>query len=375
MTTTTDVAVVDATDRQTKMVSVLPYEYMNMQDRWRYAVALANARTLLPKGLLSGTPQETAGKVFLIMETGSMLGLHPMAAFQGIDVIEGKATITPRLFTALARRAGHKLREKVTGSIRGGDYEFTVTLIRADDPEEPISRSFSLEDAEQAGLCKIVGEPGAYRVEARSQTKNEPLPWEKYTKDLVQWRAYGRLMRAGAADVTMGVGYFPEELEVMVTEEGEVVRDMGAAEDAIIEEITKADDKAVLARIWGEHHSKAEDGGDPIPDELWTSRVAAEFASKLSTTTKDSRPPKDAKPGAPGNTGEPAIDDAPVPEPEAEDSNVEDAIIVEFGETEPSPAAAEQAAAVAQADMSEEEWERAELERAAAAGELPLDIP
>jgi hypothetical protein len=348
--TNTDIATMD---RPTKTVSVLPYEYMNIGDRWRYATALAGAKELLPKGLRSGTTEETAAKVFLILETGAMLGLHPMGAFQGIDVIEGKATISPRLFTALARSAGHKLREQESGSIREGTYTFTVTIIRKDDPEYPVSRSFGLEDAVQAGLCQLVGQPGQHKVQARSKN-GDPLPWERYTKDLVQWRAYGRLMRAGAADVTMGVGYFPEELDVLVTEEGEVIRDDGQIEERLIETIKAMDDKADLARIWGQHHPKGEDG-KAHADDFWSPRVEAEFAAHLSTVTKDSRP---AKPqGAPGNTGDARID-----EPAGDGPGEEDAVEVtdEDEDVLPDDATEEEIAA----------WEAREVARARARGEL-----
>lgn len=338
--TTTELATVDA-DRPTKLVSVEPYAYWPMNERVAYARMLAGAKELLPKGLRSQTVDETAAKVFLVLETGAMLGLHPMAAFQGIDIIEGSATISPRLFTALARQAGMKLREAESGSIRTGDYTFTVTLIRPDDPDWPITRSFGLEDAVQAGLCKVVQQQdGTFRVEARSSS-GAVKPWEAYPKDMVQWRAYGRLMRGGAADVTSGIGYFPEELEVMVTESGEVMRDDGQIEERLIEVIKGMDDKADLARVWGEHNPKGDDGKSR-PDDVWSDRVQAEFAAHLLTVKKDSRPPKD---GAPGHTGETSID-TPAPDQDAAD-----------GEPEIDPVTG----GTIVDGMTEEEWEAAEL--------------
>lgn len=284
----------------TRIVNVLPYAYWPMNERIAYARMLAGAKELLPNGLRSATVEETAAKVFLVMETGAMLGLHPMAAFQGIDVIEGSATISPQLFTALVRGAGHKLRIKESGTIAGGDFRVDVTLIRKDDPDEPIEASWSLEDSVQAGLVELIkGTDGRYTVRARSH-KGNALNHELYPKDMTQWRALGRLARRGAADVTMGIGYFPEELEVAVSADGvRSVTDMKPIEDALIERFTAYDDKADMATVWQEHHSNG------VASPSWTARVEAEFTAHLSTLTKDSRPPRD---GAPGNTGDPDVD-------------------------------------------------------------------
>src|SRR5690606_40318504 len=92
------------------------YSRWDMPTRQQYAMMLAGAKELLPAGLKANTPQETAARLFLALETGDMLGLHPMAAINGIDVIEGNPTISPQLALGLIRKAGHKVRIEETRS-------------------------------------------------------------------------------------------------------------------------------------------------------------------------------------------------------------------------------------------------------------------
>lgn len=279
--TSTEVA---TTAGPTKVVSVLPYEYMGMNERWQYAKALSMATDILPRGMRNGPSDVVAARVFLVFETGAMLGLHPLAALSGIDIIEGSPTITPRLFTALVRQRGFRLTEKISGAIREGTYTHEYTISRPqEEGDVPVTRSFSLEDAEDARLITLEKQPdGTVRVRARSKD-GQVLPWEAYTKDMVQWRALSRLMRAGAADVSMGIGYFPEELAVTVNEAGEVVRDVDGAEDELLAELARVTTKAGMATLWEREHpapSKA-------PTDAWTQKVEAAFHAHLMTIPQE----------------------------------------------------------------------------------------
>lgn len=103
----------------------------------------------------------------------------------------------------------------------------------------------------------------------------------------------------------MGIGYIPEELEVLVDEEGTRSAPDVEAEDDLIARFKQLDDKKDMADVWAKNHVMG------LASDAWTARVDAEFSSHLSTLTKDSRPPKD---GAPGQTGEPAIDEPGAPD-------------------------------------------------------------
>lgn len=348
-----------ATTAQTTSVSVLPYAYWPMEQRVHYARTLAYAGDMIPSGLRGGSTDQTASRVFLVLETGAMLGLHPMAALQGIDVIKGTAAISPQTFTGLARGAGHKLRIRESGTIEGGDFRVDVVLIRADDSEE-IPASFSMKDALRAELIDSYtpGADGDYVVKAKSDN------WRHYPQDMCQWRALGRLARRGAADVTMGIGYFPEELEVAVNEDG-YRRDMREFEDKLIEELQALDDKKDMAELWLREHPRADDG-KRYPNDEWTDYVQTKFDAHLAGLTKDSRPPKE---GAPGNTGIAAIDGPAQSAPEPTESADEPAVDVVTGEVGDS-VVSDETAAFPEEVVVEQPFEGSEAEYAAYRAEV-----
>jgi hypothetical protein len=283
----------------TTMNGPASYAGWTLADRWAYADALSKAADLIPRGLFDKqTGRPSPAKIFLVLETGTMLGLHPMAALQGIDVIEGQAAVTPRLFSGLVRSAGHTLKIDRFGSVAGGNYRAVVTLVRYDDPENPIVADWDLERSLRAGLIQSYEKDpkGVWHVKARSD-RDKVLPWEAYTEDMCVWRAMGRIGRFGAADVLMGIGYMPEELEAEVDAEGVRAEPDVNAENALIEKFTAYDDKADMAALWLEHHY---DGG--VPAETWTDRVEAEFSAHLMRCTKDSRPPRDGTDALPAQS-------------------------------------------------------------------------
>ena len=338
---------------------VVAYQQSTLPTRLTYAQTLSAASDLIPRGLFDRqTGRPSPAKIFLVMETGAMLGLAPMAAIAGIDVIEGKAAISPRVALGLFRSAGHKVKIIETGTLETGDLKMTVILTRKDDPENPIDASFTPQQALRAGLVDSYAldvKTGLWTLRARSQ-KGEVKPWEAYTEDMCLWRAVSRLGRRGGQDVLMGIGYIPEELEVLVNEEGVRIPADKAAEDELIAEFQQFTDKADMESLWHREHPMM------IASDSYTDRVDAEFKGHLSTLTADSRPPK---PGAPGQTGEPTIDRQPGTHP---DGSV-DAEIVE-DEPEPTELTADVAAAENIIDAAEDEqatWERQEQAAADAA--------
>jgi hypothetical protein len=183
---------------------ITQYEAAGLDEKMRYVQTITSAGDLIPKGL-HDKGQPSPGKVLLVLETGAMLGIHPMAALGGIHVIEGKPTISPGLMSGLVRKAGHKLRVTTTGTIKGGDFTATATLTRADDPDFTYTASWTLARAATAGLSgKSV--------------------WKNYGEAMCKARAISEVVREGAEDVLMGVSYTPEEMGSLVTDSGEMVQ-------------------------------------------------------------------------------------------------------------------------------------------------------
>lgn len=207
-----------------------------LEGRWAYAKTVAAANDMIPKALWDKpSPTEPSrpspAKIMLVMETGRMLGIHPIAALSGIHVIENKATVSPALMSALVRRAGHKLRVRTTGSVEAGTFTAIAELIRADDPDFTFSAEWTPHRAARAHLCTYEqGPDGRWTVVARSAPQpggggNKPLPWENYTESMCKARAIAEVCREGDEDDLLGARYIPEELGAAVDETGEPVHD------------------------------------------------------------------------------------------------------------------------------------------------------
>lgn len=190
-----------------ELATVDTYSTASLTEKQAYVLALSRAGDLLPKSLL-GTPVKgedgrmvryaDPGKVLLMAETGAMLGLHPMAALQGIHIIDGKPSLSANLLAALVHKAGHKLRVKTTGE--GKDLVAIATLIRSDDPDYPFEVTWTMTDAQRAGLLN----------------KDN---WKKYPRAMLKSRAITEVIREGASDVTLVPAYTPEELGIEHTDE------------------------------------------------------------------------------------------------------------------------------------------------------------
>jgi hypothetical protein len=196
----------------------LVFARATLQDRVRWANEIANAGDLVPRGFRDGNRANPA-KVLLAAETGAMLGIHPIAALQGIHVIEGKPTISAGLMSALVRRAGHKLRVTTRGSVKDGTFEAIAELIRFDDPDFVYRSVWNAERANRAGLDK-------------------KDVWTKYFESMCKSRAISEVTKEGAEDVLMGGVYTPEEFDVPVDEHGEVIEDAEIVPEVIVEELT-----------------------------------------------------------------------------------------------------------------------------------------
>lgn len=135
---------------------------------------------------------EQAG-VMMIMLSARELGIPPCQALNGgINIINGKAEISARMMSALIRKAGHEIK------IKESTENLCVLVGTRKDTGESQEASFSLEEAQRAGLVKIGG------------------GWAKWPKDMCFARALSRLARQLFSDV-IGIGYV--EGEIMATEQ------------------------------------------------------------------------------------------------------------------------------------------------------------
>ncbi len=152
------------------------------------------AQVLSQSGLVPSALRRKPDDIILILLTGRDLRIQPTVALQKIHIIEGKATASAELMTALVnRQPGMRLwpdpandaRKAVAHAVRDG---------------QEMSSTFTIEDAQRAGLA---GKGN----------------WAKWPQFMLWARAASGLCRQAFSDVLCGVTYTPEELGAEVDPE------------------------------------------------------------------------------------------------------------------------------------------------------------
>lgn len=128
--------------------------------------------------------EEAAVKIMYGME----MGLPVLSALMGVNVIQGKPTMSANLIASLVKRSGRY--DYVVK--RWDDHLCVIDWFTGGNPIG--NSSFSIEDARRAGL-----------ITPRSG-------WEKYPKAMLFARALTQGARAYCADVFVASIYVPEEL-------------------------------------------------------------------------------------------------------------------------------------------------------------------
>ncbi len=135
-------------------------------------------------------PKDKRGNVPAIwaaIYTGRARGIDDMTAIQEIHVIDGSPSYSAALLTAKVHERGHKLDGKISPT------QATAQGTRADNGAQ-MSYTFTLEDAERAGLAK---------------KRN----WQQYPAAMCWARAVTMLCRALFSDCFLGGVYTREELD------------------------------------------------------------------------------------------------------------------------------------------------------------------
>lgn len=170
------------------------YITAGLQERADYIARLA------PSTILPTAYRGNAANAFVAAETGAALGLEPLQALASIAVINGRATLSSDLMSAVIRRAGHTLR-----IVENSPESVTATLIRADDKTFKFEVTWDKDKAVKAGLW---GQKG---------------PWSQYPTQMLRARAITEVARQGASEALMGMIYSPEDFGATITEAGEVI--------------------------------------------------------------------------------------------------------------------------------------------------------
>lgn len=129
-------------------------------------------------------PKDYRGKpsnVLVAVQMGAELGLSPMQAIQNIAVINGRPCLWGDALLAIC--SADPSFENMHEEIKNDTAYCTVKRRH----REPLTRSFSTEQAKRAGL---LGKPGV---------------WQNYKDRMLQMRARGFALRDGFADILKGL--------------------------------------------------------------------------------------------------------------------------------------------------------------------------
>lgn len=189
-------------------------------------VALSNAQSGADLDLYTGTNPAAVAKAFkasglfpdlqseaqafVKVMAGRELGIGPMASMMGINVIQGKVTLSANLMAA---------QVKASSTYNYLPREMSAEVVRLEffQNDDSIGVSeFSMEDAQRAGLLRGSN-------------------WQKYPKAMLFARALSQGVRWFCPDVLSGSpAYVPEEMGAQVNEEGDLDRGSFEAKTEIV---------------------------------------------------------------------------------------------------------------------------------------------
>lgn len=190
------------------------------------------------QSILPDTYRDNPANVLIAVGLGQSMGLSPAESLYRISVIKGKPSAGAELIAANVRRAGHKLRVKVTENPPSA----TAQIIRADDPDFPFEVTRDMNWAKAMGLAN-----------------NDN--YKKQASTMLQWRAITAVARLACPEALYGVTYTPDEIREQGDPADTAPRPQVTAADftAAEPEITAADVNRALATKAHEMYSGEEE--------------------------------------------------------------------------------------------------------------------
>lgn len=160
---------------------------------WAEAMQFANA--IAKSRFCPRDYQHKPEDILVAMQMGLEVGLKPMQALQNIAVINHRPCLWGDGALAIVQASGQleSIEEVMEGTV-------ALCRVKRKGLAKAITRTFSLEEAQKAGLLK------------------KPGPWQDYRNRMLQMRARGFALRDAFADVLKGLT-IREEVEDYVQEE------------------------------------------------------------------------------------------------------------------------------------------------------------
>jgi len=149
----------------------------SLEQAMQYSELIAGSN-IVPKDF-----KNKPGDILIAIQMGNELGLKPLQSLQNIAVINGRPTMWGDSVIALVRGSSKCEWIKETFD----SQNMTATCVAKRVGGDPETRTFSMDDATQAGLA------------------NKQGPWKQYPKRMLQLRARAFAVRDVFADVISGL--------------------------------------------------------------------------------------------------------------------------------------------------------------------------
>lgn len=283
----------------------------SIEEAFRLSDAIHQAQ-MSPYGL--DTPQ----KVMIAMMQGMELGLPPMMSVQSIAVINNRPCMWGDALIGVVRKSPQcvYIKEWIDGE---GDSRIAYCETQRKGEPEPVRRSFSVNDAQRAGLWETQARVTKKGRNGGTYEKDNDSPWWKYPQRMLQMRARAWCLRDVYADVLKGMQVREE------VEDTPQMRDVTPDP----EPESPSQGNALLERLGGKPQEQADgfeaaqatidqEIADAVEPEATEDQPDQSFGADAGQT---SAPAEDA----PGDDGLPSEDapGAPDPEPNAADEYID----------------------------------------------------
>lgn len=178
-----------------KLAAIVP---TNVDEAWRLANSIVLAGMVPSSYEVKNDVNGTTARVMIGIMKGLEIGLGPTTALSTIMVVNNRPALWGDGAKALVHASGkvEYIKERLEGEW-GKDMVATCEAKRKDQ-SEPITRTFSYQDAKKAGLTGKTG------------------PWQSYPARMLSVRALAWVLRDGFADALHGLSIAEEVRDIEV---------------------------------------------------------------------------------------------------------------------------------------------------------------
>lgn len=197
-----------------------PEPYIAVPKNMKEAFQLADV--IAKSGMVPAAFNGKPAAVFVAMQYATRLGLDPLAGLQNIAVVNGKPTIYGDGLLAVVQ--GRADFVDIDETADEGSATCTVTR----RGRTPVSRTFTVEDAQKAGLWGKAG------------------PWKQYPKRMLQMRARSWAVRDCFSDALSGLAVYEELRDIEIAKQPEALSVPQQAKAALRAKLAEAEDAEVV---------------------------------------------------------------------------------------------------------------------------------